>query len=112
MFLKQEKCKICSSNGATILDLKFKDKNIIKFFRSEYDEKTSTFLKKKIGNKNFILKRCKKCQFIWQKNVPQKKFLEKIYDQIIDPNEKIYISNGSRKFKKNKKNQHSSKKIF
>lgn len=103
MFLKQKKCKICASRGITILDLKFKDKTILNFFDLEYNKKTSNFLKKKIGDKNFILKRCSYCEFIWQENVPKKSFLKQIYDHIIDPEES---------FKKSKKIKMSQKKIF
>ncbi len=89
MFLKQQNCKICSKPGITILNVKFDDLEISKFFISEYDKKTSNFLNKKIGSKNFILKKCLKCNFIWQTNIPKKKFLEEIYDQIIDSNESL-----------------------
>lgn len=89
MFLKQTICKICKSKGTTLIELKFNDQKILNFFISEYDKKISNFLKKKIGNKNFILKKCPNCQFIWQENVPTKIFLKQLYDHIIDPNESL-----------------------
>lgn len=101
MFIKQKNCKICSNPGINIFDIKFSHFEIINFFTSEYNKKTSNFLKKKIGDKNFILKKCEKCQFIWQENIPKENFLKKIYDQIIDPNES---------FNKSKKNYDLQKK--
>ena len=89
MFLKQTKCKICRRRGITLLNLKFNNQKILNFFVSEYDKKISNFLKKKIGNKNFILKKCSDCQFIWQKNMPTKFFLKQLYDYIIDPDESL-----------------------
>ena len=103
MFLKQTKCKICKSRGTTLIKLKFNDHKILDFFISEYGKKISNFLKKKIGNKNFILKKCPNCQFIWQENVPTKIFLKQLYDHIIDPNESL---------KKSKKITTFQKKIF
>ena len=85
MFLKQDNCKICSSKGIELFKIKFDNNKILNFFNSEYDKKISKFLKKKIGKENFILKKCYNCQFIWQKNVPQKFFLKQLYDKIIDP---------------------------
>lgn len=89
MFIKIKNCKICSKKGKTIFKIKFNHKDIIKFFNSEYDKKTSRFLKKKIGNKYFILKKCIDCDFIWQENTPKENFLKKIYDNIIDPTDSL-----------------------
>ena len=85
MFLEQNNCKICSSKGVELFNTKFDNKEILNFFNSEYSKKTSKFLKKKIGKKNFILKKCSICQFIWQKNIPKSFFLKQLYDKIIDP---------------------------
>tara|TARA_B100000989_G_C19487822_1_gene448326 strand:+ start:411 stop:1304 length:894 start_codon:yes stop_codon:yes gene_type:complete len=100
MFLEQNSCKICSSKGVEIFKTKFGNKEILNFFNSEYGEKTSNFLKKKIGKKNFILKKCSVCQFIWQKNIPKIFFLKQLYDKIIDPIDSLKKSRNVNIFQK------------
>ena len=78
------KCKICKKKGKNIYQIFFNDKKIFKFFHKEYSLKIAKFLKLKLKNKKFILLKCKDCEFIWQKNAPNKSFINKIYDQIID----------------------------
>ena len=51
MFLEQNNCKICSSKGVEVFKTKFDNKEILNFFNSEYGEKTSNFLKKKLEKK-------------------------------------------------------------
>ena len=94
MFIDQKKCKICSAEGEVVTNLKFENQEIINFFTSVYNKQISNFLKKKIGKKRFILKKCSHCQFIWQSNTPKNLFLKQLYDKIIDPKES---------FKKSKK---------
>jgi ubiquinone/menaquinone biosynthesis C-methylase UbiE len=86
MFIKNIKCKICKREGVNVLKLKYSDKKILDFFSQEYDKKTSILLKKIIGNRNFELQKCIKCDFIWQTYTPNKIFYKNIYDQIINPN--------------------------
>ena len=93
MFIDQKKCKICSADEV-VTNLKFENQEIINFFTSVYNKQISNFLKKKIGKKRFILKKCSHCQFIWQSNTPKNLFLKQLYDKIIDPKES---------FKKSKK---------
>lgn len=92
MFIQYTKCKICNNKGIHLLKLKFSNKKILDFFNSEYGSSTSFFLKKKIGNKNFVLLKCKKCDFVWQKFVPNKIFYKNIYDKIINPYTSLYKS--------------------
>ena len=86
MFIQNTKCKICNKKGIHKLKLKFSHKEILDFFTSEYDKNTSSILKKKIGHKNFVLLKCKECDFVWQKFTPNKIFYKNIYDKIINPN--------------------------
>ena len=86
MFKIKNECSICKKNGVNIFQVFFSDKKIFEFFHKEYSLRIAKFLKSKLNNKKFILLKCKNCEFIWQKNVPNKSFINKIYDQIIDRN--------------------------
>lgn len=89
MFKIQNKCPICKKKGDVIFQKDFNDKKILKFFQQEYSSNATKFLKKKLENKKFVLLKCNFCQFVWQKNIPNKNFINEIYDKIIDKNKSL-----------------------
>jgi len=110
-FYQSPKCKICNKTGVTIYSKSYNDKKFKLFFSSYYGQKKYKNLKKKLRSTNYELFKCKDCEFVWQKNIPNKKFSIDLYENIIDKDKSLKKS--ELKFYNQKNNNHKEiKKII
>ena len=79
--IQRKKCPLCNSGKTQdIYSKSFNEIPISKFLNNYYKHpKLMSFIK----NDDFILSECKDCHFIFQKNIPDNKFSEFIYNKLI-----------------------------
>ncbi len=75
---------ICDEKGSEYFKKKFSDNEFKIFFSKFYGTKKHLILTEFLNDKEFILLKCKKCKFIWQKFQPTNELAIKLYDTIID----------------------------
>lgn len=102
-FYKSSKCKICNLSGKSIYSRNYDDDNLKLFFINYYGEKKYNSFKDKINNIKYELLICDKCNFIWQKHIPDKNLSIDLYEKIIDNDESL---------KKSKKKYNNQKKSY
>ena len=78
-FYQSPKCKICKKIGKSIYSKNFNDEKLRLFFTSYYGESKYKNFKNKLEAFNYELLKCKVCNFVWQKNIPNKKFSIDLY---------------------------------
>ena len=84
MFYEQNICKICKSTKyETIYKLPFKDDKLRTFFKKFYGEKNLDEIYNLTKNHDFEILNCTKCQFKWQKFIPENLILNKLYNDWI-----------------------------
>ena len=100
----RNKCLICNSNKflVTIIKVGFDNKHLLNFFTNYYSYLVSKNITKKLKNFNYEVIKCIRCEFIWQKFVPNTIFLNNLYEKYID--KKSSLKKSLNKIKKSKQN--------
>ena len=82
----RNKCLICKSNQflTNLIKLKYSDRYIKKFLDEYYSVSSSRNILQKIKSLDYEIVKCEKCQFVWQKFIPNPKFLKNLYEVTID----------------------------
>ena len=79
------------------------------FFTSYYGESKYKNFKNKLEAFNYELLKCKVCNFVWQKNIPNKKFSIDLYENIIDNEQSLKKSKLKYYNQKNRNNKEINK---
>ena len=96
---------ICDEIGNEYFKKKFSDSEFKIFFSNFYGNKKYSILNEFLNDMEFVILKCDKCEFLWQKYQPLNDFATKLYDTIIDEkqsfnkSEIVFLKKGE-KFKK------------
>mgnify|MGYP001290784195 FL=1 len=87
----RNKCLICKSNQflTSLIKLEYSSKYIKRFLDDYYSVSSSKNILQNIKYLNYEIIKCKKCQFIWQKFIPNQKFLKNLYEVVIDKDQSL-----------------------
>ena len=88
-FYQSPKCKICNQNGKSIFSKSFNDESLKLFFTKYYGESKFRNFKNRLESTDYELLKCKDCEFVWQKNIPNKNFSIDLYENIIDQEQSL-----------------------
>ena len=108
-FYQSPRCKICNQIGKSIYSKSFNDEMLKLFFTSYYGESKYKNFKNKLEAFNYELLKCKVCNFVWQKNIPNKKFSIDLYENIIDNEQSLKKSKLKYYNQKNRNNKEINK---
>ena len=108
-FYQSPKCKICDKNGKSIYFKNFNDEILKLFFATYYGYSKYESFKNRLEAISYELLKCEDCQFIWQKNTPNKNFSINLYENIIDKEQSLTKSKLKFKNQKNQNNKEIKK---
>tara|TARA_B100001057_G_scaffold493954_1_gene589488 strand:- start:11647 stop:12552 length:906 start_codon:yes stop_codon:yes gene_type:complete len=104
-------CKICGKKGFLYFEKEYSNEELKNFFKNFYGNVYLDNINEYLKNQNYTLLKCSECSFIWQKFVPDEKFSNFLYEEIINKN---FSLNKSINFEKisRKKNKYKFKAIL
>ena len=90
----RNKCLICKSNQflTNLIKLKYSDKYIKKFLDEYYSVSSSRNILQKIRYLDYEIVKCEKCQFVWQKFIPNPKFLRNLLRHVLREMKQLCLS--------------------
>ena len=99
MFLiERNSCPLCDNKELNFLyKISYNETNIKNFLLKYYNNKLNLDL---LSSNDYELLECKNCGFIFQKSIPDQKFSEHLYENIISANESFKKKSNLDKFKK------------
>lgn len=90
-------CKICGKLGYLFFEKKYSNEELKTFFNDFYGITYLKNINEYLKDKKYTILKCSECNFIWQKFIPDEKFSNFLYEEVIDKNLSL---NKSLKFEK------------
>ena len=92
--ISRTRCLICNCKGKTIINFSIKNLKLKSFFLNYYGKRAivKNFLSM-IKNYKYVLLKCSKCEFIWQKYSLNSKLQEVLYDKLISSKKSLKKNN-------------------
>ena len=96
--IERNSCPLCGNQKFNYLyKISYNETDIKNFLLNYYNNKLNLNL---ILNSDYELLECNKCSFIFQKNIPNDRFSQHLYENIISANESFEKKNNLDKYKK------------
>ena len=80
---------ICDEIGKEHFKKKFSDHEFKIFFSQFYGDKNYSILTEFLNKEEFVLLKCDKCEFVWQKFIPNDHFSNTLYEEVIDKEQSL-----------------------
>tara|TARA_B100000886_G_C20425606_1_gene493835 strand:- start:780 stop:1685 length:906 start_codon:yes stop_codon:yes gene_type:complete len=90
-------CKICGKLGYLFFEKKYSNEELKTFFNDFYGITYLKNINEYLKDIKYTILKCSECNFIWQKFIPDEKFSNFLYEEVIDKNLSL---NKSLKFEK------------